>query len=59
MKSRLSRLVTLYQSERYRRTYGRKADHSRAYAAAVAVAHGETSSRSEHSRARRAPARVA
>ena len=40
MRSRLSRLVALYESERYRRTYGRKADHSRAYTAAVAQDRG-------------------
>ena len=58
MKSKLSRLVELYESERYRRTYGRKADHSRAYAAAVAQREG-TPSRIARARVRRAPARVA
>lgn len=34
MRERWRRLIEWYESERYRRTYGRMADHSHAYAAA-------------------------
>lgn len=36
MRAFLTRLTEVYEGSRYRRTYGRNADHSRALAAAAA-----------------------